>query len=310
MKDGKNKNWVIKYISKVFSWFLLTILVLVAGFLVYYVVATNIYARKGEEFKPKFSLYTIISPSMVPNINVYDVIFDVRVDDLTKLKEGDVITFVSSGYLNEGMTVTHRIVDIITTDEGLKFRTKGDNNLVPDSALVEPGNVIGKTLFKIPQLGRVQSLLATKGGWLFLVLLPALAIIIYDIIKIIKLTAVKKKVDQSILDNEVKIDPEQVRREKERKEMLKSKYLKEENNKKKDKEIEEEIKKEIEKEIISNEEPKVEEVEKELPKEIVEKKAKPNNTSRQKNQSKKKSNKNKKQTKKVIKVDIDLPKKK
>lgn len=297
MKDGKNKNWVIKYISKVFSWFLLTILVLVAGFLVYYVVSVNIYARKGEQFKPKFSLYTIISPSMVPNINVYDVIFDVRVDDLTKLKEGDVITFVSTGYLNEGMTVTHRIVDIIETDEGLKFRTKGDNNLVPDSALVEPGNVIGKTLFKIPQLGRVQSLLATKGGWLFLVLLPALGVIIYDIIKIIKLTAVKKKVDQSILDNEVKIDPEQIKREEERKEILKSKYLKEGNKKIENKETKEyELPKE----------------EKELPKEEVIEKEKPkqNNPSRPKNQSKNKSNKNKKNSKKVVKVNVDLPKKK
>ena len=276
MNNGKNKNWVIKYISKVFSWFLLTILVLVAGFLVYYVVSANIYARKGEEFKPKFSLYTIISTSMVPNINVYDVIFDVRVDDLTKLN--------------------HRIVDVIETDEGLKFRTKGDNNLVPDSALVEPGNVIGKTLFKIPQLGRVQSLLATKGGWLFLVLLPALGVIIYDIIKIIKLTAVKKKVDQSILDNEVKIDPEQIKREEERKEILKSKYLKEDNKKIENKETKEyELPKE----------------EKELPKEEVEKaKPKQNNTSRQRNQSKNKSNKNKKNPKKVVKVNVDLPKKK
>ena len=309
MKDGKNKNWVIKYISKVFSWFLLTILILVAGFLVYYVVAANIYARKGEEFKPKFSLYTIVSPSMVPNINVYDVIFDVRVDDLTKLKKGDVITFISSGYLNEGMTVTHRIVDVINDEDGLKFRTKGDNNLVPDSALVEPGNVIGKTLFKIPQLGRVQSLLATKGGWLFLVLLPALGVIIYDIIKIIKLTTVKKKVDQSILDNEVKIDPEQIRREKERKEMLKSKYLHEDNNK--EKKLEEDIKKEIEEEVSSKAEKEPEELPKVENEEVIEKKEKTNNnSSRPKNQSKNKSNKNKKQTKKVVKVNVDLPKKK
>ncbi len=285
MNEGKNKNWVIKYISKVFSWFLITILVLVASFLVYYVVATNIYASKGEQFKPKFSLYTIISPSMVPNINVYDVIFNVRVDNLSKLKEGDVITFISSGNLNEGMTVTHRIVDIIETDEGLKFKTKGDNNLVPDSALVEPGNVLGKTLFKIPQLGRVQSLLATKGGWLFLVLLPALGIIIYDIIKIIKLTTVKKKVDQSILDNKIKIDPEQIKREEARKEELKNKLL---NNDKylelENKESEEKIKPEKEK-VITNHPPK-------------------------KKSNKKKKKNNSKQKPKVVKMNVNLPKKK
>ena len=225
MNKEKGKKSLFVYISKVFSWFLLALLILIAAFLVYYVVAANIYARKGEEFKPKFSMYTIISPSMTPTIKVYDVIFNVRVDDVSTLKEGDVITFISSGILNEGMTVTHRIVGIVETEEGIKFRTKGDNNISPDTALVEPENVLGVTLFKIPQLGRVQSLLATRGGWIFIVLLPALAIIILDVLKLFKLVGVKKKVDQSILDNEVKIDPEQIRKEEERKEELKNKLF-------------------------------------------------------------------------------------
>ncbi len=283
MEDKKNKNWVIKYISKVFSWFLLALLLFIAAFLIYYVVAANIYARKGEQFKPKFALYTIVSQSMVPNINVYDVIFDVRVDDIKKLKEGDVITFISSGYLNEGMTVTHRIVDIVETEEGLKFKTKGDNNLVPDAALVEPGNIIGKTLFKIPQLGRVQSLLATTGGWLLLVLLPALIIVIYDIVKIFKLTTVKKKVEQSISDNVVKVDPEQIKREEERKEKLKDKLLNDEEK--------------------HEEKPKPKTTPSNKNKKTKKSPSKPKTT------SKEPSSKNPK-TKKVVKVDIDLPKKK
>jgi len=48
--------------------------------LVYYFVAVRIYAAKGSGHEPKFSLYTIITPSMTPNINVYDVVVDVKVD--------------------------------------------------------------------------------------------------------------------------------------------------------------------------------------------------------------------------------------
>lgn len=278
MNNEKKQNWVIKYISKVISWFLLALLILIAGFLIYYVVAANIYASKGEEFKPKFAMYTIISPSMEPTINRYDVIFNIRVDDLNTLKEGDVITFISSGVLNEGMTVTHRIVGIVETESGIKFRTKGDNNIVPDSALVEPGNVLGRTLFKIPQLGRIQSLLATKGGWIFLVLVPALGIVIYDILKIFRLSKVKKKVEQSIEDNKPKIDIEQIQKEEERKEELKKKL----SNKIPDKQITKE-------------------------KLVSKKSSTKNNTSKKK---KTKDSRVKNVKPEVIKMDINLPKKK
>ena len=194
-KEKTNSNIsFFKTVGNIISWTMLVLLLLVAGFLLYYIISTQLYAAKGEKFAPKFSLYTIISPSMTPNINVYDIIIDERVDDYESLEVGDVITFISTSSISNGMTITHRIVDVIETDEGTKYKTKGDNNLTADYALVTQDKIIGKVKFRIPQLGRIQFFLSSKGGWLLVILIPALIIILGDVLKLIKLLDIKKRV--------------------------------------------------------------------------------------------------------------------
>lgn len=214
---------VLKMIANIFSWTALSILIIIAGCLIYYVVSSNIYASRGEKFEPPFSLYTIISPSMEPNIKVYDVIVDVRVKDPKEIQKGDIITFISSSSISAGFTVTHRVHDVIEDEKGLSFKTKGDNNLTPDSSPVTAENVLGKVVFKIPQLGRVQFLLASKGGWICLILIPALGIIIYDILKLFKLIKVKNKVEVAVESDKEVISEEQIAKEKARKKELKEK---------------------------------------------------------------------------------------
>ena len=231
-KKGKAKR-VFKYITDVVSWTCLCILILIGALLVWYFISAKIYASKGEKYTPYFSLYTIISPSMEPNIKVYDVILDTRVDDVNTIKEGDIITFISSGNLSSGMTITHRVVEVLHTDEGLRFRTKGDNNQTADGALVIPENVLGKTLLRIPMLGRVQFLLASKGGLLIFILIPAVGIIVYDIIKLFRVKDVSDKVEEVIQDKpEDKVLEEQKMIEENRKQELIEKLNKEKNKKK------------------------------------------------------------------------------
>lgn len=52
----------------------------------YYVISAKVYESKGEKFQPQFSLYTIISTSMEPNILVYDVVFDTKVSNISDLR--------------------------------------------------------------------------------------------------------------------------------------------------------------------------------------------------------------------------------
>lgn len=226
---------VLKFISGIISWTILVILVIVAGFLLYYFISVRVYAQKGENFKPAFSLYTILSPSMEPNINVYDVIFDINVDSPEDIKEGDVITFISTATLTEGMTITHRVVQVIQDQNGYSYMTKGDNNLANDGAAVPFENVLGKVLFRIPQLGRVQEFLATKGGWLIIVVIPALLVIISDVLKIFRLQTSKNQVE----DYELK-EKKRKQEEQEKKAKIKEKLLEKYEDKKEPTELDKE----------------------------------------------------------------------
>ena len=68
--------------------------------------------------------------------------------------------------------------------------------------MADDTNIIGEVIFKIPKLGYVQSVLATKGGLIIVVLIPCLAILSYDIVKLgrnIKKKADKKKSELTVV---------------------------------------------------------------------------------------------------------------
>ena len=158
---------------------------------------------------------------MEPTIKVYDVILDEKVDNMNDIQKGDVITFISTSFISKGMTVTHRVVDVVDNGNGIEFVTKGDNNLEPDTDTAKAANVLGKVVMKIPKLGKLQFFLASNGGWLIVVLIPALFIIVNDVFKIIKLNKTKKQLDE-IGESEEKIE-EKKNKEKARKEEKKKK---------------------------------------------------------------------------------------
>ena len=238
---NKGKKSVFRMIADIISWTIFALLMLLAAFLIYYVIATNIYARKGERFRPIVSLYTIISGSMLPTIKVYDVVVNLRIDDPVKLKEGDVITFISQSKINYGETITHRINKITYT--------KGDNNLVPDETPVEFNNIIGKVVLKIPQLGQAQFFLLKQGSKLFLVLIPSFGILIYDLLKMLNLFDTKKKVDKSLetKDNKLSKEEEEKLKEEIKNRLSDKSLINEDKHSEEEKEIKTEESKEIDK---------------------------------------------------------------
>ena len=132
---------------------------------------------------------------MTPNIKVYDVVFVKRVKT-EDLKVNDVITFYSTDSFFGNTPITHRIIEVIDKpDIGKIYRVKGDANEVADDEKVYPSNIIGKVMFKIPQLGRLQYFLASRKGWILAIIIPAIIIIGYDIYKLIRLIKLRKKLN-------------------------------------------------------------------------------------------------------------------
>lgn len=177
---------IYHFVAKVFLYSLLIILLLVAILFILYFIDLQKNIKNGENKQPLFGAYIIISPSMVPTINVEDAIIIQR-KEADELKVGDIITFTSSDPRYSGLTITHRIVGIEKSKkEDIYFRTKGDNNNSEDSALVSYQNIYGKVILRIPKIGYIQYVLTNAYGWVLLIVIPCLGIVIYDIIKLFK----------------------------------------------------------------------------------------------------------------------------
>ena len=225
MKNAK-VNKVLKSVLKLLYYIAIAFVCVIAALLIYYIISVQIHS-KDENYKPGISIYTIVSPSMTPNINVYDVVVNVRVDNPEKIKVGDIITFKSQAATSEGMTITHRVIAREQLPDGTyEYMTQGDNNAEPDSSYVIFDNIIGKEIVTIPALGKIQFLIANKKSWLFLLLIPISIYLIKEIYKLIDLVGLKKKVTQVIKDQkeEPKIDHE---KQESLKEQLKRELLEE-----------------------------------------------------------------------------------
>ena len=140
-----------------------------------------------------FDTYVIVSESMIPTIGVNDAIVVKKTDD-NNLEIGDIITFSSKDYAYNGLTVTHRIVGIQNSASGEKiYRTKGDNNVFVDTALVDLNSIYGKVVLIIPKFGYIKNFLTSIPGFITLIIMPILMVIVYEIYRIRKLLNKQKR---------------------------------------------------------------------------------------------------------------------
>ena len=184
----RKKNF--RLIVKIFNILLLSMISLFLICLMFYVISSKIAEKK--EKTPLFGFYTIISPSMEPNINVYDVVL-VKKTNINKLKKGDVITFYSTNNYFGDTPITHRIANI---DDRTSIIVKGDHNEKADNEKVIPKNIIGKVILVIPSLGKLQFFLASKSGFIVAIIIPAIVIITYDVYKIMKMIILKNQMSK------------------------------------------------------------------------------------------------------------------
>ena len=198
----------------------MAILCLIGAFLLSYIAINKIAQAKGQ--RQPLGLYTIISPSMTPDIAVYDVVFVAKTNP-EDIQINDVISYYSTNSFFGSTPITHRVVEKHVTNNGIVFRTKGDANPVMDNEMIDQSQVIGKVRFVIPQLGRVQFFLASRFGWFTVILIPAVGVIIYDIMKLLKLIKVRNRMQE--LEEEQEDDLPTRRRKEEMEEKPKPKKV-------------------------------------------------------------------------------------
>ena len=199
VKIEKKKEPLFKFILGVLSYAIFIWLLLIGVALLVYVLDIKIRASKGDYSSPTFNAYVVLTGSMLPEIQVNDVVVTKKVDAST-LNVGDVITFASADSRFLNTIITHRIIkkEYDSKTKSYSFQTQGDNNNVADSALVPQNNIYGKVILKIPKLGYLQEFLASDGGWIIVILIPCLTVISYDVVKLFKGLKKKKSKNMTI----------------------------------------------------------------------------------------------------------------
>ena len=186
-KKSTTVKKILHYISTVIMYSLIFIMAIVFICFLVNFIDQNRNIKNGVTKPPIFSAYTIVSPSMVPTINVLDMIVTMRVNSPEDLKKGDIITFNSTDYRYSGVTVTHRIYAIEQTSDGqYLFTTKGDANNTKDATRISFDDIYGKVMLRIPKVGYIQYFLSSSWGWIVAIVIPAVGIIAYDIFKLVR----------------------------------------------------------------------------------------------------------------------------
>lgn len=169
----------MKKLSKYISFLLLFFLPLVVFALV--TSKTNILGLRS---------FVVLTGSMEPSLPVGSLIFTKTQEEY---KKGDIIAF-SQGDIN----VTHRIVSIENNSGLSQYQTKGDANNVEDKSLINSKDVLGKSVFLVPLVGKLVSFLRTPQGFVLLIIVPALLIIISEVLNIKK--ELVKKIEKEMME--------------------------------------------------------------------------------------------------------------
>ncbi|WP_373893398.1 signal peptidase I SipW [Virgibacillus natechei] len=172
----KKRN-VLKWINRVVSTVLMVLLVSVALMVVFTKVSG------GDPEISGYQLKTVLSGSMEPGIQTGSVIAVKSVDgeERANFQNGDVITFMEE----EHTLITHRITEVTTTNSGVVYTTKGDNNNAVDSNPVLAENVVGAyNGFTIPYIGYLVNFAQSPEGSALLLILPGILLFGYSIFTI------------------------------------------------------------------------------------------------------------------------------
>ena len=91
--------------------------------------------------------------SMVPTYHDGDLLIIQRNMDKDKIEVQDIIIFHSPSNWNQ--LIVHRVIERVTINNQLYFRTRGDNNNIADQWYVPEDNVEAVVTWNIPLLGQM-----------------------------------------------------------------------------------------------------------------------------------------------------------
>lgn len=122
--------------------------------IVFLVIFINVFlitkSVKNPNKTPDFfgkKAFVIVSGSMIPEIEVGDIVI---INDTQDVRINDIIAF-----RRDSNVIVHRIISKMEVNGKTMYQTKGDNNNIPDTELVDVSDIEGIYINKIPYVGKL-----------------------------------------------------------------------------------------------------------------------------------------------------------
>jgi signal peptidase len=124
---------------------------------------------------------TVLSGSMEPTISTGDVVVERQISPLDA-RLGDVVSFKDPE--DASVLITHRVQSMVVHDGVVSFVTKGDANTGVERWKVSADGTIGKVEYHVWRLGYLLSWIRGPLGRVVLVVVPALVLGAYELVRI------------------------------------------------------------------------------------------------------------------------------
>jgi signal peptidase len=125
----------------------------------------------------------VLTGSMEPALKTGGLAFIDEGVSANSIGAGDIITFRDPSAERQ---VTHRVAEVVHDDSRLSFRTKGDANDTADQTLVPAGNLVGREVFAVPEVGNWSNWIRAKDHLFMILWLPAGLVIAGELTNIFK----------------------------------------------------------------------------------------------------------------------------
>ncbi len=194
MKETMKKIWNV----------ITTILTVLAVTVAVIAVVSVVTINRNDRSLLGFRFFICLSDSMkATDFAAGDLVVSRSVDP-SEIKEGDIISFVSTDPSSNGQIITHKVKAVEESNGLYLFTTYGTTTGVEDPSRVQGVNVLGKYVFHIPKVGYFFDFLKTTPGYVCCIFIPFAFLIILNLVNTIKSFRAYKKDEMDKLVEERK----------------------------------------------------------------------------------------------------------
>ena len=171
MTKRSNSKGIIKDIA------IVAVAVVIMWIGIQVVFGTEMLTLEGNQIKVGGPFYVVVSGSMIPVLQVYDIIVIQGHDPFEEVEIGDIIVFDRPSDHNR--VIVHRVVSI-TNEDPKTIRTQGDANpaSIPGTDFpITEEEYIGKVAYIIPQLGYVTQILQPPTNYIIIAVVIGIMVI-------------------------------------------------------------------------------------------------------------------------------------